>query len=261
MATTKKTAEEIVRRLRGEFLDDAKDRLANMNRSLAEIKDGDEESEALFTVRREVHSIKGMAGAFEFPNLGIVAHRMEDYIANNQHQARIKVSDLQVFIDSMSEVVEDGADIPDADLVPFLRNLPQDLDLIPDNITGLEAEVLLVATSRMVGRAVGAELKNCGFRPVVMSNPFHALETAARTQPDALVAQATLDGISGVELLRCVAAMEATRKTVKVILTSFGKDDPALKGLPANTYIIRLGPHLADDLGDLLSVLPLEKEA
>jgi len=257
MVDTKKTAEEIVRRLRHEFLDDARDRIANMNVELAEIQDGDQEGEALFTVRREVHSIKGMAGAFDFPSLGMVAHRMEDYLASTAIQGTLKVADLQDYIDAMSSVVESGQDITEADLIPLLRSLPQDRDFIPDQMEAVKAEVLLVASTRMVGRAVAAELRNCGFRPILISNPFHALETAARTKPDAVVVQAVLDGVSGVEMLRCLGTLSATESVKKVILTSFGRDDPKLAGLPEGVHIIRLGPHLADDLGDLLSELPL----
>ncbi|MCR9257425.1 MAG: Hpt domain-containing protein [Alphaproteobacteria bacterium] len=261
MVDTKKTAEEIVRRLRAEFLDDVRDRISNMNVALAEIHDGQQDGEALYSIRREVHSIKGMAGAFDFPSLGIVAHRMEDFMGSGQMNGTLKVSDIQEFIDAMARVIDSGQDIAEADLIPFLRSLPQDRDFIPDNMEVLDAEVLLVASSRMVGRAVGLELKNCGFRPVLISNPFHALETAARTKPDAVVVQAVLDGVSGVEMLRCIHTLQATSDVAKVILTSFGKDDPALAGLPENTHIIRLGPHLADDLGDLLSTLPLDKPA
>jgi CheY-like chemotaxis protein len=53
-----------------------------------------------------------------------------------------------------------------------------------------------------------------------------------------IVASAVMDGISGVDLARALKSIHATRKIPFVLLTSFERDHPELRGLPDDAALV-----------------------
>jgi chemotaxis protein histidine kinase CheA len=74
--------DQILAQLCSEFLVDAQDRLEDIAHELktSQTPDSDAE-ETLLAIRRQCHSLKGMGGAFGFPTITLIAHRLEDYLA------------------------------------------------------------------------------------------------------------------------------------------------------------------------------------
>jgi len=71
-------------------------------------------------------------------------------------------------------------------------------------------EILLVAGSRIVRRAIEEELSKHGFRVVTVDSPIDVFETVIRTRPDMVIASAMMDKISGIDLARDPKSMTTT---------------------------------------------------
>ena len=74
--------DHILDALRGEFLVDVRERLEVIEEALGGSggggagRGGGAGAEALLTIRREAHNLKGMGGSFGFPVISLIAHRL-----------------------------------------------------------------------------------------------------------------------------------------------------------------------------------------
>jgi PleD family two-component response regulator len=99
-------------------------------------------------------------------------------------------------------------------------------------------EILLVAGSRIVRRAVEGELNKRGFRVVTVESPIEVFETVIRTRPDMVIASAVMNKISGIDLARALRSMVATRDIPFALLTSFDASHPELRDLPDDIGLV-----------------------
>ena len=92
MAEAVNPMEEMMARMRREFLDTADDRLGTLDELVSEVRENRPESPGRMSeFRRIAHSLKGMGGTFGYPLVSVIAHRLEDYIETEKdlHQAII----------------------------------------------------------------------------------------------------------------------------------------------------------------------------
>ena len=81
------------------FVDEASDHLQEMVRALAALSAGDEPvTEAVDTLFRMAHSIKGMAASLDYDSVTRLAHRLEDRMAEWRAQGRVDVPDGMVLL-------------------------------------------------------------------------------------------------------------------------------------------------------------------
>jgi len=248
-----KAAIDFEEQLRGEFLGETKDRLNNCQCALYELtKDDDEKRQNLLRLHHEVHAIKGMAASFGFPSITMIAHKMEDYLSDATDYDERCVSDVQTFLDRLSEIVDQEEDLGSR-TAEVLKSLPQRRSFDTADIELRDVEVLVVTPARAVKQGVSRELQACGYRVTFANSSIQALEFACTLKPAMVIVAATLDVLSGFDLVRALAAMDATDGVRVGLLTSFDSDHPDLKRLPADTQIIRLGGNLRDDLGNMIA--------
>ena len=65
------------------FVDEATDHLVEMSRALTVLAEGrraGERAEAVDTLFRMTHSIKGMAASLDYDSVSLLAHRLEDWL-------------------------------------------------------------------------------------------------------------------------------------------------------------------------------------
>ncbi len=246
--------DDIFAQLRQDFLTDTRERLDHMESAATESEDAN----ALLSIRREAHSIKGMAGSIGFPSITTIAHRLEDFVAELTGLSEAHASQVLVYIDCLRVIVESGRDPGDQNTATILRALPAHIH-VPDSPGDFEVkaarrvEVLLIAPGRAVRQMITGELRALGFRVSAVSSPWQALELAARTQPDLVITSAVMDQLSGIDLARALRAMAATENQPLALLTSLEDTHPDLKRLPGDVAVIHLNRAVTDELGDMVT--------
>jgi len=253
------TYEQMLETLRCEFIDGTFDRLDNLEKSLDGVfNQGSLEGEALTDFHREIHSLKGLGGTFGFPFMTMVAHRLEDYLADIAALNKDQAKDVHLYIDEIRHIAEAGKDPSEKACAEILRKLPARVSIDAGAYAKpTDVEVLLVTSTRILGRVVEKELQMLGFRAFNAETSIDALAMAFRMRPDLVIASATMDGVNGVDVCRALHAMEATRKIPFIILTSFDKGHSVLKDLPDEAAIVRSGDEFAEDFAIALEKLNL----
>ena len=251
--------DEIILQLRQEFIDSASDRVETIDRALdAGLRGNVEHQTTLALVRREAHSIKGMAGSLGFPIVSQIAHRLEDFIEGASGLDDSLAKEIGVFLDKIDEY-STAAEIPSQDeTTQVLRSLPykggDGLSIEVNNV-----EVLVSTPSKVAGKIVRTELQNCGFRVVRTDSAIDIFNIVVRSKPDAVVMAATMNEVNGVDLARAFDALSFSTTMPIGILTSYSLDHPMLQSVPEGVTIIRTGAaHFADDMGDFLYRLQIE---
>ncbi len=256
-----KMIEELEAQLQEEFLCDAKDRLSSSQCALyAMAKDDREQQENLLTLHRELHALKGMGTTFGFPSITMIAHRLDDYLSDLPEYGEREVADIQIYLDRLADILEAGEDLGSA-AADLLRGLPAQKAPGFDDIELRDVDVLVVTPSRAVGQGVGRELRACGYRVTFAQTAMAALEISATLKPAMMLSAATLDVLTGFDLVRGLRAMGATNSVKLGLLTSYGSDHPELKSLPDGVHIVRLGDSLRDDLGNMIAEFESSAEA
>ena len=183
-----------------EFLIDAVDTLGNLGILVSETHAAKVDAGyTLQTIRREVHGLKGMGGSFGFPSITVIAHRLENYMVDLETLNTRQLDDILIFLDRMQEIADSGINPEDDEVSAIVRTLPAKGAAMDDFQEVGNLEILLVAGSRIVRRAIEAELSKRGFRVVTVESPIDVFETVIRTRPDMVIASAVMDKISGIE--------------------------------------------------------------
>lgn len=240
--------------LRADFLAGARDRLDEIEDGLWSLENPEvDAAEELLTIRREIHSIKGMGTTFGFPSITIIAHRLEDYLADVESPGARHVEDIAVFLDHMRDIVnlavDPGAEATDA----LVRSLPVNFTFNVDDVQTRNVEILLVIPARTVAHFVSSELRACGYRLTMAATPVQALELTILMKPDLIVTAMVMEHLSGIDLARAIRAMSNTEHIPMALLTSTSACSPELRRLPPDVEIIRLGNHLGDDLARVIA--------
>jgi CheY-like chemotaxis protein/HPt (histidine-containing phosphotransfer) domain-containing protein len=243
--------DQIIAHLSQEFLIDAQERIGMVEKALG--SGGGADPDALMTIRREIHNIKGMGGSFGFPVISLIAHRLEDYIAGLDALDDHHVSDLAVFVDRLQDIVEAGRDPDDGAAGTLVRSLPAHPGAEFDESKVRDVEVLLVSPSKAMSQVTVHTLRACGYRVTTARTAWEAIEIAVRAQPDLIITSAVMAGVSGIDLVRALACMTATEGVPVAVLTSFSKDHQELRRLPSEVPVIRLGDTFDADLADIIT--------
>jgi CheY-like chemotaxis protein/HPt (histidine-containing phosphotransfer) domain-containing protein len=247
--------EQIIAQLSQDYLTDAGERLGVIEEALG--NDGIPHSDALTTLRREVHNLKGMGGSFGFPFVSLIAHRLEDYISGLDVLDERQISDILIFIDRLQDIIDAGRDPDDSEVGALVRGLPAHPSAEFDLSGALDIEILLVSPSKTLAQAATNTLRGCGYRVTTASTACEAIEIAVRAQPDLIITSAVMAGVSGIDLVRVLGVITATEKLPVAVLTSFSKDHQELQNLPIEAPVIRLGETFDDDLAEIIIGLGL----
>lgn len=235
--------------LQSEFLDEARDRLGEMEECLNDAYTGQiESSEALIKLRREAHTLKGMGNAFGFPLITVLTHRLEDYLSNLIEPTAENSMDIQYYIDRTWDIVRRGENPADDETKEILRALPVFRSQQNANADELDTEILLVCDSKTIGRKIGTDLTAYGFRIINTSSALDAISMAVSMRPDIIIASDVMKGLSGFDLVRALSAMHATKDIPLAVFTSFDLEHPEVLALADKIPVVHLGPDVSDEL-------------
>ncbi|WP_412776400.1 Hpt domain-containing protein [Thalassospira lucentensis] len=256
-------ADDIVASLKQDFIEDTVDRVDRIETTIDRIAGGmDEAGPGIAELRREAHTVKGLAGSFGFPLVGAIAHRLEDYIAELTEINDLEAASLVDFTSWIREIIESGTNPAVDEETRILRSLPtrsvptEDVGTKSAAVTANDKEVLLVTATAVQARFLQRELREKGFRTITARTAVEAFETVVQSHPDAVITAAVLDGLSGIELIRALAAMKTLANKKLGLLTSFDACHPDLEGLPGNVAIIcNRGKQTADQLAKFIDTM------
>jgi CheY-like chemotaxis protein len=235
-------------RLRDDFRDDAKARIGAMAYLIDAADERDGAADTIALLRRQTRELKALASVSGYPMVSMIAHRLEDYLADlREINARAR-RDMGRFVSLLQSAVGRGINPEESEMGQLVRSLPMrrngaDTDDSPSS----SAEILLVTTSNVVRMLVERELKGRGYRVVVARSPFEAFELAYRMKPDLLLVSNTMNGPGGPDLVRAFAAMSATRTMAAAVLTSMDGGNVSLRDLAPRVPTVRLGRYFTED--------------
>tara|TARA_R110002012_G_scaffold249366_2_gene426916 strand:- start:431 stop:1195 length:765 start_codon:yes stop_codon:yes gene_type:complete len=249
--------EKHLARLHQEFLDYANDSIVQLDKMLdAAAKRGAFDASEIVDLTRIVHSLKGSGGTFGFTNLTILAHRFEDYISASDSGVPLGISDVQVFVDRIGDVIE-GRISRDGPIDTVVRSLPMRSRFNVSDVTITEVEVGLIMEPGAQARLVTKELEACGYRVTNVQSSIQGIGYVYQTRPDCVVVSANMPGMDGVDLILALKAMKVTQAIPCALLTAFTKDNQLLRALPESVPVIRKGKEFGDDLAEALVKLGL----
>src|SRR5882724_10421845 len=155
-------------------------------------------ADALRTIKRLTHSLKGNGGSFGFPNISLIANRVEDYLYHAG--ATIEPAALRRFYDRMEDILQRR--LPgDGEAERVIDGLPRAVSFDLSEVVYQEVDVVLIMENSTQSRLVRREFEACGYSVVQIVNTLEALDYIRRVKPDLVVASAMMPGLSGVELL------------------------------------------------------------
>jgi len=248
--------QEFAQQLEVEFRDSASDQLERVDSLLSAGRDaGSISASDRDSIYRAAHTIKGLAASIGRNLTSVVAHRFEDFLADIKEPTPRHIGDMQKFVDALNDLVDGTVKESKVNAAEFVRKLPSRRVEDFGDVVAHDVEVFVIMPDDAVSRHVMRELQACGYRVTREGNSFRAIEIAAMTRPDLVIATGVLDMLSGVDLISALHAMPATREIPVALITSATREEVAQDGLPENVPVIRKGADFGDDLTDALTEL------
>lgn len=239
--------DDIIKKLAAEFVGTATEAIHDAE---AVVKKAEtraiEASSAIREIARIAHSLKGQGGSFGFSNLTLVAHRLEDYLSHAAPSQTDFWPSVLRYLDRMAKVV-DGELPQDSDPDRALSDLPV-ATLFDGALERRDIEVVLVSEGTTQNRLIREELEACGFRVTVIPSSLQAFSYVAQVKPKLMMATSVLPGISGIDLIKAVRAMAATRNVACILTTSAKDAERVAIDLPKDVPVARKGASFATDL-------------
>ncbi|HEY3145290.1 MAG TPA: Hpt domain-containing protein, partial [Dongiaceae bacterium] len=198
--------DEMMRVLQVELHDDATDRLAEMGRVLERMLAAGPSDAGLSALRRQAHNMKGIGGSFGYPALSQIAHRMENYVSDLTSWTGDTATQLQRFIDRMSEMLDRPSQPTEEELAQIVRALPSHLvqNFSVNDISKHNVEILLVTPTRALAKLLTQQVMACGFRVNAVNEPMDGLNAALRARPDMIITSQVMRAMTGLDLVRAV---------------------------------------------------------
>ncbi|MDF1750482.1 MAG: Hpt domain-containing protein [Alphaproteobacteria bacterium] len=238
-----------------EFLDSVDD-CSDQIEALSDkaVRAGGDTAPTLHAIRREAHKIKGVGGSYGFPLVSTIAHRLEDFLAEETSMSVEVASGVAIFLDHIRAIARSGKEPTGQDATDLLRTLPSRLLPADFTVSVVNVEVLLGVPSAITAKIVRDILQNCGFRVVQAKTMLDCFTQSFRAKPDAVIFSQTLDELSGAELVTALGAMPTTKSIPSAVLTSLALNHPGLSELPKSVSVVRMGKeHFDSDMAAFLS--------
>lgn len=246
-----KGVEDVLFRLRGEFIEQCLFVADDLEQVLNQVYDNKRDpAEAIQYIRREMHNLKGQGSTFGFPVVGMVAHRLEDFLSRFEVLETALIQDVNIYLDHIRKLVRRREPLPDEEVGELLRSLP--LEGRGDNnrsICSLDGgEVMVATSSRLYERHLEEALKFPGCRMVSYPGTIPLLEAALLSPPCGVIVSWEMPTMSGVELATVFTALPRLRKVPLAILTSRDSVDRRKAGIPADTLLVSIGDAFDKDM-------------
>ncbi len=236
-----------------EVIDSLEDRLEQMDSLFKAFKSEAIKPEALLSeLKILVHGVKSVASISDMGGIKALAHRFEDYLADIKEPNDTIWNSMQIFIDRLSESVENYSNGKIEDISALMRALPAKGSFNVEDITATDTEVMLVMEPGTAAKIVTRELLECGYRMVNVASTIDSLMLIPSMRPDLVIVSRVMPELDGVDLACAIRAMPSTNSIPIALLTSEALDSKTLRNLPKDVPIMRKGGNFADDVADVL---------
>ena len=247
MVSTDPDLQMILADIRQDFIVNTRDKLDDVDDEIEALRQGDSPEQRILEIKRIVHSIKGAGGSFGFPTISKVAHGLEDYLETTGDISTVTADDLQVFVNTLVDILIAGEE-PNEELAHMmLRSLPTGRR--QSGVRALDKGTALMLMPRGVQRKIiSQELAQMGYKVSIMEKPIEAIDMALTLKPDYIIATQSLERMTGVEMAWALQMFEATRKVQVAVVTADDITDEMLESLPPHTTLIKKGPRFSLEL-------------
>lgn len=243
--------------LHDEYLASAIEQLDRMDATIDRLHGatGDARHADSIDFQRDAHSLKGSAGTYGFASVGLIAHRLEDYLETTAALDSAALADAQIYIDRMRAILESGADAPADRVERLLRELPRPAQ--PHGGADAQNRVALLVSPKGAWRSLMSNaLAAAGFELAYSDHPIEAFGLALTLKPDLLVSSVEFDKLSGIELAGALRAVAATAATPVLLTTSHDIGELGAD-LPDTVRVIPKDRNVTEALGRTLRALGL----
>lgn len=247
MVSTDPDLQMILADIRQDFIVNTRDKLDDVDDEIEALRQGDSPEQRILEIKRIVHSIKGAGGSFGFPTISKVAHGLEDYLETTGDISTVTADDLQVFVNTLVDILIAGEE-PNEELAHMmLRSLPTGRR--QSGVRALDKGTALMLMPRGVQRKIiSQELAQMGYKVSIMEKPIEAIDMALTLKPDYIIATQSLERMTGVEMAWALQMFEATRKVQVAVVTADDITNEMLESLPPHTTLIKKGPRFSLEL-------------
>lgn len=240
--------EMILADMRQEFLESCEDRLTEIEAALARMrsKQGNKENDAS-DLKRHVHSIKGGGGSFGFSSLTLLAHALEDYLETSREIGPDQVFNIQLFIDRMQGIVDSAVNPSDDETASVIRGLP--LRGLKKNPRLESPTVVLLLMPKGIQRKImSRELAAFGFKLVIANGSMEAIDLALVHKPEIVISTMQIDRLTGLELGRVLATLDATKHARMLLMTADGRRSLEGQEIPHSIMVQKKGTNFSETL-------------
>ena len=241
--------DDIMAGLRRDFVDNSGDRLREVEANLHLIAEGrDDSGEALGTVKRLVHSIKGMGGTFGFSSVTVISHAIEDYIEAAVAIGAGQTRDIQKYLDQIWTILESGIDLDDEQVTAVVHGVVLEAIGTTTEAPRAGARVLCVMPRDVQRKMVAGQLTDLGLSVTSTGDVIKAIDLGITHRPEIIISSLVLNRLDGIELANVFANLEATAESRFILAPS--AQIPAEKSgrLPGSSTVIVKGMSFLDEL-------------
>ena len=245
--------DEFVQQLGVEFRDFASDLLSKAEALLEAGRNANRLGGAISdSVYRKAHCLKGPAASCGHSLTGFVAHRAEDYLADEKVLNEKNICDIQQFFDTLGDLFGGKVkqrNVNASQFVRALRSRPTDFG----DVSTRGIKVLVVMPDYAVARHAMRELQACGYRVTCEGNSFKTIKIASVSKPDLVIVTGVLDMPFRHRLTSAFRTMPSTKDIPVALITADTRDDVIADDLPKTATVIRKGSDFGEDLTDALT--------
>jgi HPt (histidine-containing phosphotransfer) domain-containing protein len=249
-------ADEIIAQLLPMFFEDMREKLETLDVLRRNLSRQSQRGEEFFEFMRLVHSIKGTAPSFGLSTVGLIAHKLEEYMLATNGFSRKAEVDTARYLDRMAEIIESGREPSERTCQDIIKGLPAPVDFGQVMPTRGVIQALFIAPKNIQSRMVEAELRNCGCNVTIAQSSFQGLELAVRLRPDLIMVSNIIDTLGGVEVVQMLKVMGPTRNIPTMFVKSEIKDPvqrAALRAaIPPGVPVVRKGRCFPEDFASAL---------
>jgi len=218
------TAQNLLIRLRQNYIADIPERAAELETLILEIVSSEQSQELYSDLFRRIHSLKGSGGTYGAQIVTAICHSFEDYLATlslkhftqNAAATDIALSFVDLLRTSAATLGERSDD--SVDIEAALATLRQ-------RAFTPQYSALVVESGISVIRMVAGILNTHGFRMVLIEDGYQALGRALVEPFDLLITSVEVPSLNGNGLIAALKLAQIANRRVKCILLTSNHDE------------------------------------
>jgi CheY-like chemotaxis protein/HPt (histidine-containing phosphotransfer) domain-containing protein len=249
-------------KLRKEFIENLNGDLGDLEDLIVGIPKSNAPSALLASVMGKIHSIKGVAGSYDFQAVSTICHIIEDHlihskIADSGNWEKITdlllkdIDDLKTLV--LALVENDGAQIEIIQNKYKLRN--GDSESIPEKPDD-KLRVLIVESSQILAKIVGETISKMNVEFAFAKNAYEALGRLLEEQYDVLITSHITNSLSGLSLINTIRLNQGLNRNIKTILISSNEFESIKGDFPFRPdYFLKKDLKLTGELVNIFNVI------